>query len=317
MPPLRDPARDITDPDLQPFLAGWDLRGGTAPFAVEEKRDQYRAGVSRFGPSDPVAHVWDVAIPGPGGELPLRIYQPRNDGNQALPVLLYLHGGGFLSGGLDTHDPVCRALARRVPAVVVGVQYRLAPEFPFPAAHEDAYAALRYVQRQAGDWQGRTDDISVAGDSAGGLLTAAVALRAKRDGGPALRRQVLIYPMLDATMSSASLVTNGAIPPFTLLDCVHVWQQYLQSFHDRQDEQVSPLLAADLSGLPPTLIVTAGLDILRDEGQRFAERLRSSAVPVEVRDYSTMVHGFFQWHGTVLAARLAMNEVVNFLRSSC
>ncbi|MBE7157244.1 MAG: alpha/beta hydrolase [Rhodospirillales bacterium] len=317
MPSLRDPLLHITDPDLRPFLQQWDLRGGTAPFSADEKRDAYLAGVARFGPAQAVPETWDRTITGPGGPIPLRIYQPRSDRSEPLPVLVYLHGGGFISGGLDTHDPVCRTLAHQIPAVVVAVQYRLAPEFPYPAAHEDAYAALCFAQREADDWGGHPDELYVAGDSAGGLLAAAVTLRAKREAGPSIRRQVLIYPMLDATMSSPSLVSNGLIPPFTLLDCVHVWQQYLGSFHDRQNEQVSPLLASDLSGLPATLVVTAGLDILRDEGKTFAERLQHSGVPVQWREYPSMVHGFFQWYGTVQAARSAMDDVVNFLQSSC
>jgi acetyl esterase len=317
MPELRVPAVHITDPDLVALSKDWDLRGGTAPFSIEEKRAAYRAAVVRAGASEPVAKTWDQTVNGPGGEIPLRIYQPKTDSAELLPVLLYLHGGGFVSGDLHTHDPICRALANRVPAVVVAVAYRLAPENAYPAAHDDCFAVLSFLAQEARSLGGRADALYVAGDSAGGNLAASVGLQAKQAGGLAIAKQVLIYPMLDATLSSSSLVTNALIPPFTLLDCVHVWQEYLQRFSKRDDARISPLLAPDLRGLPPTLVITAGLDILSDEGQVYAQRLQGAGVHVETRHFPEMVHGFFQWGATVRAASTALAETVKFLQSSC
>jgi acetyl esterase len=310
---LRTVAEDITNPEIRQLLDQMDPRGGSAPFSVEEKRKAYLAGVFRAGTPEPVASIEDRSIPGPGGDLGVRVYRPATEGE--LPVILYLHGGGFFSGDLDTHDPVCRFLANHVSAVVVGVDYRLAPDHIYPAAAQDCYAALRWIASSASTFGGDPSRIVVVGDSAGGNLAAVVALMARDSEGPELAAQILIYPMTDATFSFDSQVENGLIPPFTLIDCVYAWQLYLPYNVDRRHPYISPVMASSLSGVAPALILTAEFDILADEGEAYADRLRESGVAVEHEHFPGMVHGFFQWGAVVAGARLAMNRVVHYLRA--
>jgi acetyl esterase len=310
---LRTVAEDITNPEIRQLLDQMDPRGGSAPFSVEEKRKAYLAGVFRAGTPEPVASVEDRSIAGPGGGLGVRVYRPATEGE--LPVILYLHGGGFFSGDLDTHDPVCRFLANHVSAVVVGVDYRLAPDHIYPAAAQDCYAALRWIASSASTFGGDPSRIVVVGDSAGGNLAAVVALMARDSEGPELAAQILIYPMTDATFSFDSQVENGLIPPFTLIDCVYAWQLYLPYNVDRRHPYISPVMASSLSGVAPALILTAEFDILADEGEAYADRLRESGVAVEHEHFPGMVHGFFQWGAVVAGARLAMNRVVHYLRA--
>jgi acetyl esterase len=311
---LRDAASDIRNPELIELLREMDARGGMAPFTAEEKRSAYRKGIGRAGTPEPVASAVDRTIPGPAGEVGVRIYRPKLDDRLGLPVVLYLHGGGFISGDLDTHDPVCRMISNHVPAVVVAVDYRLAPEHPYPAAIEDCFAVLSWLEGNAYSIGGDPRRIAVVGDSAGGNLAAVLPLMARDKGAVKLAAQVLIYPMVDATLSSASLVENAFIPPFTLVDCVKAWQMYLAGNEDRREPYISPLRAPTLTGLPPALVITSEYDILADEGEAYAGRLREAGVRTEHEEFQGMIHGFFQWGGVVAAARLAMNRVVQFLQ---
>jgi acetyl esterase len=242
------------------------------------------------------------------------VYRPNEEAD--LPIAVYFHGGGFLSGDLDTHDPVCRMIANHVPAVVVTPEYRLAPEFLFPTAAEECFAALKWAGTNGPEIRGDSRKLFVVGDSAGGNLAAVTALMGRDRGLTELAAQVLIYPMLDATLSSPSLVENAYMPPFMLVDCVHCWQSYLGAETNRQNPYVSPLCADNLTGLPRALVITADFDILSDEGQLYADRLEESGVPVEREHFPNMIHGFFQWGGQVAAARLAMNRVVQFLKNA-
>lgn len=310
---VRNPATDVSDPELIPLIQEMDPRGGLGPYTAEEKRRAYRQAVSRSGPPEPVAEITDRAIIGSAGETPIRIYHPKL-GESRLPIVLYLHGGGFVSGDLDTHDPVCRQLANHVPAMVVAVDYRLAPEHCFPAAPEDCFSVLRWLAGNGDSLGGDASRIAVVGDSAGGNLAAVLALMTRDRHAPPLAAQVLIYPMLDATLGCESLVENAFIPPFTLVDCVSAWQQYLPPDADRRNPYVSPLRAASLAALPPALVITAELDILADEGSAYVSRLKDAGVDVEHEHFEQMIHGFFQWGGVVGAARLAMNRVVQYLQ---
>ena len=314
MADLRDPLKDIQNPELQRLLPEMRLRGGLASGTVEEKRTAYRANVVRAGEPELVNFIEDGTVPGPAGDIPIRIYRPNADVSDHLPVVLYLHGGGFLSGDLDTHDPVCRLLANHVPAVVIAVNYRLAPEHPYPAAAADSFAVLRWLAASGSSIGGDTSRIAVVGDSAGGNLAAVLALMAREKNEISLKAQVLIYPMLDATLSSTSLVVNANMPPFTLVDCVYSWQLYLPKDVDRRNPFVSPLHAEHLAGLPPALVLTAEYDILADEGELYAQRLRDVGIDVEHEDFKGMIHGFFHWGGITPAARLATNRVVQYLR---
>lgn len=310
MPVLRSLA-DITNQEVARVLAEVEPRGGTAPFTPEEKRRAYRAAVVRSGPPEPVAQILDRTSP---NGTPVRLYVPARAA-KPFPVLLYLHGGGFLSGDLATHDPICRLLSNRIPALVAAVEYRLAPEHPFPAAIEDCFYVLQWLPSQAATLGSDPARYFVVGDSAGGNLAAVMALLARDHKFPPLAAQVLIYPMLDAALSSPSLVENALLPPFTLVDCVHAWQLYLPDSVDRLQPQVSPLRAPDLRALPPALVLTAGLDILRDEAILYIQRLREADVPVQHEHFPDMVHGFFQWTGQVAAARTALDRIVHYLQS--
>lgn len=304
MGPLRGIA-DISDEAVRHILQQGDPRGGTAPFAPEEKRLAYRAAASR-SLSEPVGNIQHSETP--EGVL-VRTYFPLRPAAGA-PRVLFLHGGGFLSGDLDTHDPVCRLLSNRVGAPVTAVAYRLAPEFRYPAAVDDCFSALRWLVDAD---PGR---IAVVGDSAGGNLAAVLAILA-RDSGIPLAAQVLIYPMLDALLTSPSLVQNALVPPFTLVDCVQAWQWYLGTDeHSRIHCNVSPLHVRDTRGLAPAMLVTAEFDILRDEGLRYAGRLRDGGVSVVHQHFSEMVHGFLQWTATVEASRICLDRIVGFVRAA-
>lgn len=233
----------------------------------------------------------DRKISLPGYELAIRIYRP-NDKVQ-LPVVVYFHGGGFVFGGLDSHAHVCRELADRVDAIVVSVDYRLAPEHRFPKAVDDAFAAVCWVAANAASLGGDGGRLAVAGDSAGATLATVSAIRCRDEGGPALRFQLLIYPGTDARGNYPSRQEN-AEGYFLTQDAIDwFFEQYLRDDRDRQQMWVSPILAADLAGLPPALIVTAEFDPLRDEGEAYAARLQAAGVPSRTERYDGAIHGFF------------------------
>jgi acetyl esterase len=238
-----------------------------------------------------VAKVEEMKIPGPAGEIPIRVYWPTQNGS--LPVLVYYHGGGWVIGDLDTNDGVCRMLANKVAAVVVSVDYRLAPEHRFPAAVDDSYAALEWVHRNGGRLNVDTSRIAVGGGSAGGNLAAAVALMARDRAGPRLAYQVMFYPatnLLDLSTASHRNFADGY--GLTAEHIEFFREAYLPDAADRENPYASPLLAETLEGLPPAIVVTAGFDVLRDEGIAYAKRLEAAGVPAEIAHYPHMIHGF-------------------------
>jgi acetyl esterase len=223
--------------------------------------------------------------------VPVRVYEPGGAPAPA-PVVVFFHGGGMVLCSLDSHDAFCRELAAGTGATVVSVDYRLAPEHPFPAPVEDAYTALRWAARTH---PGRP--LAVAGDSAGGNLAAVTALLARDRGGPALAAQHLYYPMLDPARASASY-TENAQGRFVTADHLRwYWEQYLTGPADALDPRATPFAARDLAGLPPAFVVTAGFDPLRDEGRRYAELLAAAGVPVEHHPYDEAFHGFMTMSG--------------------
>jgi acetyl esterase len=260
----------------------------------------------------------DLLIPGPGGTIPVRQYVPlAHDSDRPLPLLLYLHGGGFVLGSPDTHDNLCRALARRAGCVVVSVDYRLAPEHPFPAAVDDAYAALQWAAAEAPALGADPHRLGVAGDSAGGNLAAVLCLRSREEDGPAIRHQALIYPATDATnLDRESHRRYGRGYFLDLSDVVWFLDQYLPRHEERGHPYASPLLAPRLAGLPSATVVTAEFDLLRDEGEAYAEALGRAGVPVRSRRYSGVVHGFASALRFLPKARQAVGFIAEGLKSS-
>jgi acetyl esterase len=262
--------------------------------------------------AEPVAEVVDRTIERPGGPLGVRIYRP--DRSATLPVLVFFHGGGWVLCDLDSHDPVCRALANQVGCVVVSVDYRRAPESRYPAAVEDAYAATRWVARHADELGVDPDRLVVMGDSAGGNLAAAVALMARDRGGPRIAYQVLVYPITDHDFHTGSYRDFGVDHYLTTAAMRWYWDQYAPALADRNQPYLSPLRADDLLALPPALIVTAECDPLRDEALAYALRLREAGTAVEQTTYEGMFHGFFTLTATLDGTRRAVSDVVRALR---
>lgn len=254
---------------------------------------QARAAIhSRFVANpqpEPVASVADHQVPVDNGRIDVRVYRP--DASEPLPLLVYAHGGGFVFCDLDSHDGLCRNLANLVPAVVVSVDYRLAPEHRWPTAAEDLYAATRWAVDHAADFGADPSRVVVGGDSAGGNLAAVTTLMARDRGGPDLAAQLLLYPVIGADFDTDSyrLFGRGFYNPRPALQWY--WDQYVPQVADRRHPYASPL-AGDLSGLPPAVVVLAGHDPLRDEGISYADALEAAGVPVTRRPFDGGIHGF-------------------------
>ena len=265
-------------------------------------------------PGEPVARVEDRTIPGPGGDLPVRVYTPEGAG--PFPALVYFHGGGFVYCSLDTHDGTCRSLSNAAGCVVVSVDYRLAPEHKFPAATEDCLAATRWVAEHGGaiDVDGRR--IAVGGDSAGGNLAAVTSLLVRDRGAASLRFQLLVYPVADFSFDTPSYRENAEGYLLTEKMMRAFWNHYLTDGGAGESPYASPLRAANLAGLPPALVITAEFDPLRDEGEAYAARLREAGVPVTATRYDGMIHGFFSMGDAIDRAGAAMAEAGAALRSA-
>lgn len=255
--------------------------------------------------------IRDSRIPGPVGDVPLRIYTPMA-GEAPRPVLVYLHGGGFVVGSIDSHDGLCRALAHSASMVVVSVGYRLAPEHPFPAGLEDAIAATRWIIANAASLGGDPSRVAIGGDSAGGNLATGVALECRNDPIPPAF-QFLLYPATDATRSLPS--HRHFREGFFLTEASVSWflDNYVRDLREHDNPRVSPLFTKDLAGAPPALVVTAGFDPLRDEGRAYAERLREAGVAVELREYAGAIHGFLSMAGVLSMGREALDDVTRAL----
>ena len=273
---------------------------------------------SAAGTPEPVAVVEERRIPGPGGPLALRLYRPERPepGDEPLPALLYLFGGGWTLGSPDTSDAVCRRLTNAVGCVTASVGYRLAPEHPFPDALQDCEAALRWLADHADALGIDPDRLAVGGDSAGGNLAAATTLLLRQHGGPALRHQLLVYPNTDRRADTASLRGNDDPHLFNRRSVDWYWGHYLTRADDGDSPLASPLRADDLSGLPPATVITAEYDPLRDEGEQYADALRAAGVPVRSRRYAGMPHGFFAMTGRLDAAREAQQFAAEQLREA-
>jgi acetyl esterase len=283
-------------------------REGAAPLytmSLAEARAADLADIkAASGGGEPVAAVGERVIPGPGGQLRIRVYEPDDAGDR--PALVYFFGGGWTLGSLETCDAICRALTNAARCVTVSVQYRLAPEHPFPAAVEDCYAAVSWVAGHGADLGVDPARLAVGGDSAGGNLAAAVTLLARERGGPALRHQLLVYPNTDYAAQSASLRESEDPLLFNRWSVDWYWGHYLAEEKDGYNPLASPLRAGSLAGLPSATVITAEYDPLRDEGEQYAQRLRDAGVAVDARRYDGMAHGFFAMSGVYELARAAV-----------
>jgi acetyl esterase len=286
-------------PKVQALLTAQRLSGAPAlhTLSPEQARADMRAQVAAVsGPIAAVARVEDREAPSPAGPVPVRLYTPQGGGPFA--GIVYFHGGGFVVGDLDTHDPLCRQIASRLGAVVCAVHYRRAPEHPFPAASDDALAATRWFLAGAADFGADPARLFVIGDSAGGTLATVTALALRGEPGPHLRGQVLVYPItdhVDAGTGSYATYADG----YGLTGDSMRWflRHYIANPADATDPRVCPLRTPDLSGLPPAFVVTAEYDVLRDEGERYAERLREDGVDVTFARADGLHHGFIRLFG--------------------
>lgn len=281
------------------------------PKAARELMD---AGLKMImGKPEKVSKVEDLKIPGPAGQIPVRVYTPEGKG--PFPIFVYYHGGGFVIGNVPQSDNVCRAVANRASCVAVSVEYRLAPEYKYPAAVDDAYSATKWVAENADRIKGDPTRIAVGGDSAGGNLAAVVSLRARDEGERFPICQVLIYPATDLTKTvTSSRKEFGEGYFLTTADMIWFGDQYFEKSQDRRVPYASPLLAPNLSKLPPALIITGGFDPLRDEGEAYGERLKKSGIPAKVSRYEGMIHGFTSMDGVLDKAKEAMDEIGMHLR---
>jgi len=246
----------------------------------------------------------------------MRVYRPafEHSAGETLPALMYFHGGGWTIGDLDTHDVLCRSLAVGARCVVFSVDYRLAPEYPFPMAVDDCFAATRYVAENAAKL--KIHAIAVGGDSAGGNLAATIALLARDQQGPAIAFQLLIYPATDQRLASASHERNGQGYLLTRDSINYFRRAYLPNEKDWLDWRASPLLAKSHAKLPPALVITAGYDPLVDEGRAYAEKLKAAGVSVAYREFADMVHGFILFGGVIDTANVAVAEICAALRGA-
>lgn len=254
-----------------------------------------------------LAQVEDIDCPGPAGSISLRVYRPLSQA--PVPVLMYFHGGGWVIGDLDTHDSLCRDLAAGSQSLVISVDYRLAPEHPYPAAPADCYAATVWASKNAALFGGDATRLAVVGDSAGGNLAAVISLMARDRGKPDISFQLLIYPVVDCTSDTLSYEENAEGYLLTKASMEWFWDQYV-SDNRRKEMYASPLRATNLANLPPALLLTAEYDPLRDEGEAYGKRLEEAGVTTEVLRYDGMIHGFVHMNAMLPEGKKALDHCI-------
>jgi acetyl esterase len=289
--------------------AGLVLEEGTTPEAVRAKMTASIAGMPRH----PLHGVEEREIPGPDGAIPIRVYRPRPD--DCLPVLVWFHGGGWVLGGLDSHDNHCRQLSEALDAVVVSVDYRLAPEAPFPAAVDDCVAAWDWVTTNAADVHGDARRVALGGDSAGGNLAAVTCLVARDAGLQPPCFQLLVYPVTDHEFERPSMVDNAVGYGLETAHMHWFYGHYTPDLAAAGDWRVSPL-RAQLGELPPALVITAEYDPLRDQGEAYARKLAAAGVPVKALRADGLFHGFFGMHAFVPPAQEPWDVAIEMLRDA-
>ena len=288
---------------------------GSPPFecmTVPQARVATAAFLDLQPPAEEVGTVSDRALPGPAGDIPVRIYVPH--GQRTRGVLVYFHGGGWVIGDIETVDRPCRSIANAADVVVVSVDYRLAPEHPQPAAFDDCYAATAWVAEHAEELDVDPARLAVGGDSAGGHLAAAVSLEARDRGGPAIAFQLLIYPVTDFAFTTPSHAENGEGYLLQRATMQWFWAHYLGASDPDKDQTVFPARAASFADLPPAFVATAEFDPLRDEGEAYAESLRAAGNDVTAQRYDGMIHGFLWTLGATPSGARLVDDAVAALR---
>jgi len=311
------------DPCFRPLLDAMAARAA-AGGAVADPIAAARGGVGAMftHAAAPSVAVLDRTIPGPGGELPVRIYRPEPSADSSagaaasLPIVVLFHGGGFIAGSPDSHDGGTRELCAQAGAIVISVDYRLAPEHKFPAAAEDCHAAVLWAAAHAGELGGDATRLAITGDSAGGNLAAAVALMNRDRGGPPLALQALVYPVTDPACATPSATANGEGYMLTTASMRWMWSLYVNGPDDYANPYAAPVAASSLAGLPPALIITAEFDPLRDEGEAYGQALAAAGVPVTISRYNGMIHGFASCHDITPRANEAVGEIARALHSA-
>ncbi len=313
---LEDLPTGPVDPQARDFLDR--LNAASLPtvdkLTPAQARAQMEVSARFLGRPPRVSEVRDVKIDGPGGPIPIRVVRPIRPDEGPLPVVVYFHGGGWVVGDLASHEGLCRALANASGAIVASVGYRLAPEHPFPAAADDAFAAYSWFASRAGEVGGDPSRVAACGDSAGGNLAAVVCLMARDRGVPGPTLQALAYPALDCDFETESYRRFAEGHLLSRDEMMWYWDQYLPDRADRARPYASPLRAESLAGLPPALVITAGHDVLRDEGERYAGRLHAEGVPTTLSRYPGMIHGFLRRYPFFDEGRRAVDEVATALR---
>lgn len=279
-----------------------------------EARESMRSRTAALGPFEEVAAVTDHRVPVAGGEITVRVYKPAGLGPH--PVLVFYHGGGWVIGDLYTHDGICRSIVNAAGCAVAAVDYRLAPEFKYPVPVEDSYAGLLWVVANATRLGLDPARIAVGGDSAGGNLAAVMTLLARDRRGPRLLLQVLVYPVTNYDFDTTSYRENATGFVLTTEDMRWFWRHYLAREEQGREPLASPLLAKSLADLPPALVITAGCDPLRDEGEAYAARLRDSGVAVTLTQYPGMFHGFLRMTRILDQSRVLLDEIAGALKKA-
>ena len=306
------------DPQAQALLEQM-AEAGAKPFE-EMTVAEARAGAAAFkdlgGPPEEVASVDHVFIPGPTADLPARIYRPAGAGDGPLPAMLYFHGSGWVVLNIDICDSFSRAYANRSGAAIVAVNYQKAPEHKFPVPFDDCWAATEWVFANAEELGFDPDRIGVSGDSAGGNLAAATALKARDVGGPSLKCQVLVYPVTDYGWDGPSYEANAEGYVLQRATMEWFWTHYVNSPVDGDNPFVSPLRASDHSGLAPALVIGAEFDPLLDDARNYADKLEAAGVPVTYSEYAGMIHGFLWMSGVLDASRAVVDEIGSAVKAA-
>jgi len=306
------------DPQMKIILDAFNAAGPL--FLRAETAEQARAKMRALlaanqTPLPAIYRVEDRNIPGADGQIAARVYTP--DGSPPMGVLVYFHGGGWVLGDLESHDGVCRGLANGAGCVVVSIAYRLAPEHVFPAGARDCYAAAKWVAENAVSLGADPSRMAVGGDSAGGNLAAVVSMMARDRGGPAINFQLLLYPVTDCALDTPShkeFAADGYV--LSRADMEWFWKNYLDPGAERNNPYACPLRAKNLSGLPPALVLTASHDPLRDEGERFAERLIAAGVSVTCTRYEGVTHGFISFADALDKGKEGQRQAADALKAA-